>query len=300
MTDTDTIGQASAKHQPRPAHSSSDVPVTCCDPQVPPAAESIVGRCEYYYRPLHDEYVKKTGVSTWEAVKAWATKWNPWDDAEVARRLLMNRDKLIQADSSDGDWSRHANFMVRHRGCTHVPPAYYVSYGYYYCSTYGTKLMPRLRPLGQKWLSDARKLLQRNMEKGLKDNMDGDIINVPCKTAPNRGMNNIPCAHLKLEIDEDKKITFKEFAFKTHAPAYLDAGLADLHMTDLRKIGMQPNIEEWGDIDTWEQAIDSGAEVVKRKIMTPGQTAKETLEAVADVVDDLVGNALRSLTKVFR
>ncbi|MDN0075777.1 hypothetical protein QU481_12865 [Crenobacter sp. SG2303] len=83
------------------------------------------------------------------------------------QKLIRNRDQLIKARSSDGDWSRHANFMVRHVGCEHKPPEYYVGYGYYYYSNYGKKLMPRLSPAGQKWLIDGRKQLQINMEKGL-------------------------------------------------------------------------------------------------------------------------------------
>ncbi len=66
----------------------------------------------------------------------------------------------------------------------------------------------------------------------------------------------------ELEIDNS---TFKTFAFNTHVPAYLDAGLADLRLDDLAKIGGQPNIEEWLDGETWRQAFGSGAEVYMEK-----------------------------------
>jgi len=285
MTDTDIIGQASATCQLRPANSHSNICASLCNKHVPRAAKSILGNCEYYYQPLHDEYVKKSGVSTWEPFKAWATVWNPWDDLEVAQRLLRNRDRLIQANSTTGDWSRHANFMMRHIGCGHEPPAYYVSYGYYYCSTYGVKLHPRLSLKGQKWLELARRLLQVNMDDGLRQNMMGDQIDIICKIAPKRSVS-MEWDQFELEVSPDK---FKKFAFDTHVPAYLDAGLADLGVADLMKIGGQPNIEEWLDKDTWDQAIASGVEVAKHK-------ANKALEAVEAAVDA----ALRTLTRVFR
>lgn len=40
---------------------------------------------------------------------------------------------------------------------------------------------------------------------------------------------------------------FKTFAFKTHMPAYLDAGLTDLPVLDLLRVDGQPNLEEWFD-----------------------------------------------------
>ncbi|WP_231110374.1 hypothetical protein [Burkholderia territorii] len=58
---------------------------------------------------------------------------------------------------------------------------------------------------------------------------------------------------------------FKEFAFKTHAMAYLDGGLADLPIMDLVRIGARPNIREWGDGRTWGQAVDSAIAVLRNK-----------------------------------
>ncbi|HRL21979.1 MAG TPA: hypothetical protein PLP85_09465, partial [Alcaligenes sp.] len=170
------LGQAQASYLPASDPTPARVSATLCDKRVTPAADSILGNCEFYYRPLHEEYVAKSGVSTREAFKAWSSEWNPWDDLVVARKLLLNRDQLIVANSSDDNWSRHANFMVRHIGCGHRPPDYYVSYGYYYCSNYGAKLNSRLSEGGQEWLRDARKNLQENMEDGLKGNMKGNSI----------------------------------------------------------------------------------------------------------------------------
>ena len=64
----------------------------------------------------------------------------------------------------------------------------------------------------------------------------------------------------QLELNND---TFKQFAFNTHVPAYLDAGLADLPVSDLMMIAEQPNINEWTDRATWGQAASSGAVVTK-------------------------------------
>lgn len=278
-----------ARHQAIHTPSSDKRPVRIehrhCDDYVPPAAENIIGQCEYYYRPLHKEYVEKSGVSTLKAIQAWATVWDPWDNQEVVNKLLRNRDQLIVAKSSDGNWSRHANFMMRHIGCGHTPPDYYVSYGYYYCSNYGNKLLPKLSPSGRAWLALGRKYLQENMDKGLKQNMEGDIIIIPCKRYPNRNVNlNIPQRQLELN-----NASFKNFAFDTHVPAYLDAGLADLPVSDLVKIGGQPNIEEWTDGATWKQAIDSGVEVGKD---WGGRAAQNSAA--------LVERAMKTLMSVFK
>lgn len=269
------LGRADASHTPTTDTQRVPVNIRTCNKNVLPADTSILGRCEYYYRPLHDEYVKKSGVSTWEALKAWASRWNPWDDVEVVRKLIENRDKLLKA-STDGSWSRHANFMVRHIDCGHQPPAYYVSYGYYYCSIYGAKLYPRLSSAGKNWLVRARFQLQANMEDGLADNMIGNQIEVPCARYPARTAR-MTVPRQELELDNAK---FKTFAFKTHVPAYLDGGLPDLPITDLNKIGGQPNIEEWLDKETWQQAIESGMEVVKEKVERAGKAVEHALKAL--------------------
>ncbi|WP_181423401.1 hypothetical protein [Halomonas heilongjiangensis] len=297
------LGEGNAAYTPTDDTERMSVCLRICDKQVPPAAENLLGRCEYYYRPLHGEYVEKSGVATWEALKAWATRWNPFDDAIVLRRLLNNRDRLIEPESTDNDWSRHANFMMRHIGCGHQPPEYYVSYGYYYCSTYGERLRPRLNPQGQDWLDEARYLLQRNIDLGLKDNMKGDEIHVVCRRYPNRSVE-MTVPKQELEIDN---ATFKTFAFNTHVPAYLDAGLADLSIPDLMRIGGQPNVEEWLDRETWRQAIDSGMEVGWEKAVRVGEAVSDTARTAAEAVSgaarqgaDAVERALQALTRHLR
>ncbi|HRL20566.1 MAG TPA: hypothetical protein PLG97_02185 [Alcaligenes sp.] len=295
-TDAPILGEARATHLPLSSPAPAPVYAKQCNKNVTPAANALLGKCEFYYRPLHEEYVAKSGVSTWEVFKAWSTEWNPWDDLIVARRLLLKRDQLIAANNSDDNWSRHANFMVRHIGCGHQPPDYYVSYGYYYCSTYGERLRPRLSSAGQTWLDNARYNLQKNIEKGLKDNMDGDEITVICRRYPNRTVN-MTVPQYELEVTPQ---TFKSFAFQTHVPAYLDAGLADLPLSDLLKIGGQPNIEEWLDRETRSQAIDSTVEVAKDW----GNSALHSLGDAYDATKDAMGNAidatLESLTRHLR
>ncbi|AOZ06169.1 hypothetical protein [Cupriavidus malaysiensis] len=279
-----SLGSGDAIYTPASWQGRAQVRVSSCDKMVPPATDKIIGQCIYYYRPVHPEIVEKSGVTTWEAVKAWLTAWDPWDDQDVVRRLLQNRDVLIQPSSDSPLWSRGMNFMMRHIGCGHQLPKYYVGYGYYYCSNYGEKLYPRLTAKGKTWLVDARRNLQKNMELGLAQNMMGDVILIPCRFNKRRGFR-IQAKRLELELNGED---FKAFAFKTHVPAYLDGGLADLPPDDLLRIGGQPNTEEWLDGATWEQAIDSGADVGRHKLNQPRQTIKESGEALVRVIQGLL------------
>ncbi|MEM5368574.1 hypothetical protein V4C53_21390 [Paraburkholderia azotifigens] len=284
MTDQQhtVLGEGAAMLTPSGYQVRPKIALGSCNKTVPPAAPSIIGKCPYYYQPLHGEYletVEKVSVSSaWETVKAFATSWDPWKDKEVARRLLHRREQLIAPESTDSDWSRHGSFMMRHIGCGHKPPSYYVSYGYYYCSSYGAKLYPKLSPPGQAWLRNARKLLQTNMEDGLRQNMIGDQIQIS-SVKPGNGSFSLSVPQYELELDDD---TFKSFAFKTHPMAYLDGGLADLPISDLLRITAQPNIQEWGDARTWEQAVDSGQVVLPNMINQSD-------------IDDPVGKALGRL-----
>jgi len=261
---------------------------TVCDDRVPPAADSIIGHCEYYYRPLQCEYTetveKVTAGSAWATVKAFATSWDPWTDKEVSARLLRQRQTLIQPDCTASDWSRHSNFMMRHIGCGHKPPSYYVSYGYFYCSNYGAKLKPTLSKDGQEWLDNARFYLQRNMERGLAQNMQGNAIQMR-SVKPGNGSFKMTVPQYTLELDDE---TFKSFAFKTHPLAYLDGGLAGLQLADMTKITGGPALEEWADWRTYEQVWDSG-KVVARKVIG------EAWDATNADIDDPVSKALGRL-----
>ncbi|AJY07279.1 hypothetical protein QZM46_05995 [Burkholderia vietnamiensis] len=265
--DKNVLGTGSGMLTPTGYKDRPKVAINICDKYAPPAADSIVGTCPFYYQPLHGEYwetVEKVSKSSaWETVKKFATSWDPWKDKEVARRLLHRREKLIELKSTDSDWSRHGNFMMRHIGCGHKPPDYYVSYGYYYCSDYGKNLYPTLTAQGKKWLENARWWLQRYIEIGLQQNMQGDQI--AFKSAkPGNGELSMQVERYELEL-ENNGDTFKTFAFVTHPLAYLDGGLAGLPVADLTKIGMRPNLQEWGDGRTLKQAWDAGIPVAKQK-----------------------------------
>ncbi|WP_042263633.1 hypothetical protein [Paraburkholderia heleia] len=255
---------------------------TVCDLHVPPAADSIVGTCEYYYRPLHCEFREKVEkLPSFNEIVEWARSFDPWPDWDTTKRLLGKRDRLISPKCTDSDWSRHSNFMMRHIGCGHTPPSYYLSYGYYYCSNYGAYLKPTLSKAGSDWLDNARWQLQSNMEDGLHLNMIQDGIQMASKIEGNGSFSIPEVKRYQLEL-KDK--IFKDFAFNTHPLAYLDAGLANLPMSDLFKIGGQPSVEEWGDGRTWDQARDSAKVVLPKK-------GGDMLDAISDAVN----NALRRL-----
>jgi hypothetical protein len=217
-------------------------------------------------------------------VKAFATSWDQWTDKEVSAHLLRQRQTLIQPECTSSDWSRHSNFMMRHIGCGHKPPSYYVSYGYFYCSNYGAKLKPTLSKDGQEWLDNARFYLQRNMETGLAQNMLGDVIRMR-SAKPGNGSFKMTVPQYKLELDSE---TFKSFAFKTHPLAYLDGGLARLQLPDMMKIMGGPALEEWGDWRTYEQVWDSGKVVA-------GDTIGDAWNTTKADIDDPVSKALGRL-----
>jgi len=240
----------------------ADAEIGKCDLNVPPAADSIIGECEYYYRPLncgYTETVEKIKLSNassaaaFAAVKVFARDFNPWKDVEVIERLLTRRDKLIPPNCTDSDWSRHSSFMMRHIGCGHKPPSYYISYGYYYCSNYGASLKPRLSDRGKDWLDNARWSLQNYMEDGLSQNMQGNVISLASEN-PRNGKFEMKIPQYQLEVDEEN---FKKIAFKTHPLAYLDGGLAWLNPIDMALILSGPAAEEWGDVDTYKQVGSS-------------------------------------------
>jgi hypothetical protein len=235
--------------------------------------------------PHHEiAMTRPIGISAFRCNQLFATSWDPWKDKEVARRLLHRREQLIAPESTDSDWSRHGNFMMRHIGCGHKPPSYYVSYGYYYCSNYGAKLYPNLSDKGKAWLRSARWYLQANMEDGLSQNMIGNTIQQSSKK-PGNGSFTMTVAKYQLELNGN---TFKTFAFKTHPLAYLDGGLADLDIWDMKKILGQPNLEEWGDSRTWGQAVDSGTVVGKTIVGNAWNATKSDM-------DDPVSHALGRL-----
>ncbi|MGT0245095.1 hypothetical protein ACJ51O_14555 [Burkholderia pyrrocinia] len=93
--------------------------------------------------------------------------------------------------------------------------------------------------------------------------MQGDLIAFQ-SAKPGNGDLSMQVEQYELEVDQGGE-TFKTFAFVTHPLAYLDGGLAGLPVEDLVKIGMRPNMQEWGDGRTLKQAWDAGIPVAKQK-----------------------------------
>ncbi|AZS51497.1 hypothetical protein DM558_12275 [Entomomonas moraniae] len=246
---------------------------------VPAAPNNVIGNCVYYYRPYDGEIVNKTGVN-FKKILDYAVTIEPFDIPEkvhIFYKLCTNTEDLIPPESTDPNWSRWHNFCARHVGCGHKPPSYYIAYGYYYCSNFTHYLLPRMRSTqGKTWLNNGRKLLHKYMELGLLSNNSKTDIKIPSVRYPNKKLSTLTVPVKQLEITPDK---FKTFAFNSHVPAYLDAGIADVPIADLSRVFGQPNVEEWVDIETWKQAVDVAWEVVPHKVSHPLDTSGEVVDA---------------------
>lgn len=113
---------------------------------------------------------------------------------------------------------RATDYLRRHPGGT--APDYYLSYGEKYAQRFTRDVGPTLSPAGQAWIDRARYELQVAFERAIQAN---------------------PVAFARLEADPE---ALRQFAFATHAPAYLRAGVADLPMSDLMKIGATPDLRD--------------------------------------------------------
>ena len=54
----------------------------------------------------------------------------------IRNNLIDKHKELATSSCGYPDWSRLTNFLVRHIGCVHTPPDYYINYGYYYCTQF--------------------------------------------------------------------------------------------------------------------------------------------------------------------
>lgn len=243
-----------------------------CNTVVNMAIDSVYGSCGYYYVPYKDdpiwkgEVVNKNGINiryflNHADVLIDVTKTQEkWQLAlDIALKVIKNRESLLKLDGADPNWSRYADFMKRHTAtCGHLPPTYYRAYGYYYCSRFGEYLLPSMKSTEAKnWLKYARQYLQKYMDLGLSQNNIGNTIKLPCKLAP-KASQTMTFAKQTVELDDK---TFKTFAFNSHVPAYIDGGIQEIPFTDLLRIIAEPNLQEWMDFETWDQAVQV-AEVV--------------------------------------
>lgn len=246
-----------------------------CNPVVNMALAHVYGNCSYYYVPYNGDpikqstkldYVDKNGIN-FRYLYTHAPFLNlvkksqsNWDFAcEVLYKYINNREALLALNSGDPKWSRYADFMKRHtKECGHLPPTYYRAYGYYYCSRFGAYLLPSMTSdLARNWLRDARLYLQKYMDIGLGQNNKGTEIFLQSKLNEKA---NQKMSFKKQSVELDDK-TFKTYAFSSHVPAYIDGGIQDVPLEDLLRIICEPNIQEWMDIETIQQAIQV-AEIV--------------------------------------
>jgi hypothetical protein len=114
---------------------------------------------------------------------------------------------------------------------------------------------------GKKWLEKARLRLQKAIEDELK-------------------------ANGRIELDSKR---FKSFAFGTHVDAYWNAGLSSLPLTDLRRIVLTPDLKEWGDSESRQQAYDIAGRLF--------EVWREKAETVLQQQSDEVANYLRKILK---
>lgn len=230
----------------------------------------------YYYGPLvnPDTVIKRKTQSNEnkgildkikdKAVETWnETTLNP-------KQMWLGLDEEIER--------RQQNAQQYTKGEKLVIPKLAGSYGYKYCVAFGKLLKPKLSPEGKIWITKALDLLQEYMEAGL--------VNLDWMAVKNKDFNK----RHKLYEDTKRKdfyrnielnnANFRYFAFATHPDAYLDGGLKMLPYSDLVKIMLSPDLAEWWEGDTWEQAGYVAPDVIKQK-------TKEGLERIMKALDSI-------------
>ena len=118
-------------------------------------------------------------------------------------------------------------------------PDYYLDYGRKYCWRFSEELFPQLSDAGKVWCIETRMNLQLAIEARLLAD---------------------PGAFDALEAAPG---ALRAFAFDTHPQAYLDAGLADLPVTDLVRISLTPDMEDLATLAGALQATRAGLGVAE-------------------------------------
>ncbi len=151
---------------------------------------------------------------------------------------------------------RYDDYVRRHPNGP-PPPDYYLDYGEKYAKRFSNELRPKLSDKGKAWLDRARLNLQQAIE---------------------RERARDPEAFAELEEDAD---AFRKFAYDTHADAYWNAGLADLPISDLARIGLTPDIK---DLFT-KAGLGQVADIAGR---LAAEYARRTGRAISDLADGAV------------
>ena len=114
--------------------------------------------------------------------------------------------------------ARAKDFEARHKTAPHLtPPDYYLAYGDKHVRRFTDQLRPKLGPAGQNWLDLTSFLLQWQMDERRKTN---------------------PVEFVRLE---ENPVAFKQFAYSTHAEAYIRAGIAHLSLKEWCLIALTPD-----------------------------------------------------------
>ncbi len=132
--------------------------------------------------------------------------------------------------------ARAGDFSARY--CGAKSPTYYFGYGKKYVDRFTLSTGPRLTPEGQAWLARARVNLQTAIEGRLAAD---------------------PAAFDQLEKN-DAALT--SFCYGTHADAYWNAGLGDLGLFDLARIGLTPDMRDLLAYDGLLQVADIGSRLL--------------------------------------
>jgi hypothetical protein len=152
---------------------------------------------------------------------------------------------------------RYDDYVRRHPNGP-PPPDYYLDYGEKYAKRFTNELRPKLSPEGKAWLDRARLNLQEAIE---------------------RERARDPAAFAELEEDAD---AFRQFAYDTHADAYWNAGLADLPISDLVRIGLTPDIKDLFTKAGLGQVADIAARLVAEYARRAGKSVTEFANDVLD------------------
>jgi phospholipase/lecithinase/hemolysin len=151
---------------------------------------------------------------------------------------------------------RYEDFVRRNPGIT--PPDYYLDYGDKYVNRFTYELRPTLSPEGQMWLDQARENLQKIIEQERASNPD---------------------RFAQLERNTD---AFRDFAYNSHVNAYWDAGLKNLSITDLIKIGLTPDFDDLRTEEGLKQVQDIAQLLAEDKL----NKVRDGLQDVADKLPD--------------
>ena len=199
---------------------------------------------------------------------------------EISKYDFINTAKEWLTKSLTEEMDKMVISEVKKNGTSYKPvPA--TSYGYKYCVRFSKVLMPTLTLRGQRWLKDARLMLQEYMEQGLINKSYRANYDTILPEALNKWENNFNkkfepsdkeielcnCSikelnkirakkmekyYTDIELDNDR---FQEFAFATHPDAYNPDEMGKLPADDLIKIMSTPDLKEWFGWNTWKQAL---------------------------------------------